>query len=73
MVTVFRTKGYILTRFYAIEIYFKKKKKVICNSLIIICQHPTSKLTKNNIDWEQMSYPEKEKKKKFLEYKSDSS
>lgn len=24
MVTVFRTKGYILTRFYAIEIYFKK-------------------------------------------------
>ena len=27
MVTVFRTKGYILTRFYAIEIYFKKKKK----------------------------------------------
>lgn len=46
MVTVFRTKGYILTRFYAIEIYFKKKKeKVLWNSLILICQHPTSKLT----------------------------
>lgn len=45
MVTVFRTKGYILTRFYAIEIYFKKKKKVLWNSLILICQHPTSKPT----------------------------
>lgn len=66
MVTVLRTKGYILIWFYVVEMYLKKKnKRLLSNSLVLICQHPTCKPTRSNMASEQMSY----KKKKVLEYK----